>query len=282
MNRRLRVLGAGICWALCCPSASAEGVKNVVRDCYALNRIAAPATPPEAELFVFVDETTELDDNLKQVAIDRATAFLNANRAFTVGRFSAFVQGHYADVVASGAIQPDLSDDQKQSLPRPKVKDFASCRDLQISDARKGLGFAMLGLMNGASTDIIRSDIMASLQLLSKAVTASPSKRKLVLVVSDMLENSSIASFYEKGGMGTVRDTTIKDAEKAGAFGDFGGATVYVLGGAVIPFKEKKAIASYHDPRRLEQLEKFWRAWFDRSNAHLALFGEPSLTVDIK
>jgi hypothetical protein len=260
----------------------ADGVKNVVRDCYANARIDAPSLPAEAEIFVFIDETTVLDDNLKQVAIDRATGFLGENRAFTVGRFSAFVQGHYADLVASGRIQKDFGDDLRNDLPRPKVKDFDGCRNLQIMDAKRGIGYSMLDIMNGASSSIVRSDIIASLKIFSKAVAESSANLKVMFLVSDMLENSSLANFYEKNGLGSVRDNTIKDLEKAAAFGNFTGAKVYVLGSAMIPSKDSKAVASYQDPKKLERLERFWSDWFDRSNAHLVAFGKPSLTVEIK
>jgi len=256
--------------------------KNLVRDCYVHSDIGQPSSAPEAELFVFIDETTVLDNSLKQQAIDRATEFLKENRRFTVGRFSAFVQGHYADLVSDGYMQPDLTSGQRNGLPRPKVKDFDTCRLAQTMEARQGIGYTMLDIMNGATNDIVRSDIMTSLKTFSASVAASSATRKVVFVVSDMLENSSIASFYEKNGLGRVGDDVLRNAEKADAFGDFAGADVYVLGAATFALTDKAAAKSYHEPQRLERLEKFWRDWFARSKAHVVFFGEPTLTINIR
>jgi len=279
---RLRSIAAAAVVVMTISGAHANGINNVVRDCYARAKIDAPAAAADAEIFVLVDETTVFDDNLKQEAIDRATEFLKDNRSFTVGRFSAFVQGHYADLVVTGKVQKDLTSDQRDGLPRPKVKDFDACHNQQIGEAQQGIGYSMLNLMNGASNEIIRSDIISSLQMFSKAVAASPATRKVVFVVSDMLENSSIASFYEKNGLGTVRDSAISDVEKAKAFGDFGHADIYVLGAATMADKDKQAKNSYHDPKKLEKLEHFWRDWFSRSNGTLVAFGVPALTLSIK
>ncbi|MEA2740098.1 MAG: hypothetical protein QOH05_3405 [Acetobacteraceae bacterium] len=272
---------AALLWAVLSPARAAEA-DRIGRDCYAATHIAAPGSTPSASIFVFVDETTLFDDRLKQEAIDEATGFLAANRSFAVGRFSAFVQGRYADITTTGGIQPNLTDEQRYVLPRTQIRDFDVCYARQAAAVKQGIGEAVLGIMNNATSEIVRSDIMTSLQGLSKAVQADPSSRKVVLVVSDMLENSSIASFYEKGGLGTVGDDAIKTAAKAHAFGDFGGAEVYVLGAAVIPAEGKPPGGSYRDPKKLDRLERFWSAWFQSSNAKLVAFGKPTLAVPIK
>jgi hypothetical protein len=280
MILRAFLLAAILCGALT-PAVGAEA-DHIGQDCYATTRITAPKSPLNASIFVFIDETTIFDDRLKQEAIDKATDFLAENRGFAVGRFSAFVQGRYADITAAGRIQPNLTDDQRYVLPRTQIRDFDICYARQVAEVRRGIGEAMLTIMNNATAEIIRSDIMTSLQGFSKAVLADTSTRKVVFVVSDMLENSSIASFYDKGGLGSVSDDVIRQAAKAHAFGDFGGAEVYVLGAAMIPPGGKQPIASYRDPRNLDRLEKFWSLWFQNSNARLMAFGKPALSAPIK
>jgi hypothetical protein len=267
----------------CAPQmAQTAETSRVGSDCYAATKIAAPKAPLAASIFIFVDETTVLDERLKQEAIDLAAGFLAENRGFMVGRFSAFIQGRYADITTTGLIQPNLTDEQRYVLPRTQIRDFDNCYARQNTAVKEGIGEATMEIMANATSEIVRSDIMTSLQGFSKAVAADTSSRKVVLVVSDMLENSSIASFYEKGGLGNVGDGVIKDAAAAHAFGDFGGAEVYVLGGAVIPPQGKQPSGSYRDPKKLDRLEKFWSAWFRNSNAKLVAFGKPALVQPIR
>jgi hypothetical protein len=90
-----------------------------------------------------------------------------------------------------------------------------------------------------------------------------------------MLENSSITSFYAKN---SVRGIDAKaELGKVGTFGDFGGARVYVAGAGSIVTTGKKQVETYRDPKTMDALEMFWREYFTRSNASLAVFGKPSL-----
>jgi hypothetical protein len=253
------------------------------RDCYAVTKIETGPITRDADIFVVLDETTVLDDHLKQQAVDQVSGLLVDNRGFTIWRFSAFIQGRYADLSLRGQISKDLTEEQRYDIPRDRIRRFDTCRSAEIADAKFTVGKTMLEIMNSASNDIARSDIITSLQWVSRAVAESKARRKLVFIISDMLENSSIASFYERGGLGVVNEKVFKDVEKAGLFGDFAGAAVYVLGAAVMPpAKDQKALTSYRDPRRIEALERFWAYWFERSHAKLVAFGKPTISVQIK
>ena len=67
-------------------------------------------------------------------------------------------------------------------------------------------------------------------------------------------------------------------------FGDFGGAGVFVIGGALAPQVGPGGPAGgdYRSPRTLEALAAFWRLYFEHSNAHLVAFGEPALIEPVR
>ncbi|MGC9200284.1 MAG: hypothetical protein ACP5E5_15500, partial [Acidobacteriaceae bacterium] len=73
-------------------------------------------------------------------------------------------------------------------------------------------------------------------------------------------------------------------ADAAHEFGNFGGATVYVLGGAMMPPAQHGTQAEmngYRDPQTLLHLKQFWQGYFAHSDATLAEFGEPALVSPV-
>lgn len=69
------------------------------------------------------------------------------------------------------------------------------------SQTKYGLKVAATALnkaLAGSSSDLAKSDVLAGLKDLSSRVKKSEAKNKVVILASDMLENSSITSFYAK------------------------------------------------------------------------------------
>jgi len=103
-----------------------------------------------------------------------------------------------------------------------------------------------------------------------------------VIIVSDMLENSSITSFYVGSRMRAIDpQAELLKIGNAGIKADFVGARVYVVGAGAI--SEKSADArSYRDPRAMLALEDFWRRWFSASHAEIVEFGKPMPLVEMR
>jgi hypothetical protein len=125
---------------------------------------------------------------------------------------------------------------------------------------------------------------MASLKAISTKVNKSTARNKVVLIVSDMLENSSVSSFYANKGQSVNRIDPVKEmktAEENRLFGDFNGAKVYVIGAGLLPEDSKKG-KSYRDPKTMQALSVFWKSYFDKSNAQLVELGQPALLNPVK
>jgi hypothetical protein len=128
-----------------------------------------------------------------------------------------------------------------------------------------------------ATNDLSKSDILAALKDISDKVRASPASDKVVLLASDMLENSSVSSFYSHNAVRRIDPKAeMMKATAAGLIGDFGGARVYVIGAGLLA-GDAKVKNAYRDPQTMSALKEFWTLYFQKSNASIGEFGAPAL-----
>lgn len=257
------------------PPAQA-GQRDMISSCYGLLKIDTPAPVIQREIFVLVDQTTPVDVALQKALVDSVTAKLVPETAVTIVTFSAFIGDRYANLVFSGVLERPPSQAERDDMPKRKLRDLDTCLAQQAQFAKTKTAEAMVAGFGTPSTDIARSDILASLKDISVNVVGnSPAERRDVLLISDMLENSSITSFYAKNSV--KRIDAKAELAKVGDFGDFAGANIYIAGAGTINIQGKKQIETYRDPKTMDALEGFWREYFSRSNATMAAFGKPSL-----
>lgn len=243
-----------------------------------------PAADPDTELFIAIDQTTVLNQDLKQLVADNVKSFLTLGNGFTVLAFSAYTQGHYTEVLASGRLEAPLAPEVRNDIAKPVLARLDQCMLRQRQQASQLAGLALRGAFGAASSGIAKSDVLASLKAVSALVRGSRARSKVVLVVSDMLENSSVADFYADQGRAVRRIDPARElraAEDNQLVGDFGGARVYVLGAGLLPDEGPKAKA-YRDPRTMQQLGAFWSAYFSKSHAQLVEFGQPALLAPMR
>jgi len=267
----------GIC------GASLAGVVNEVPSCYKANKLERQLPAPAREIFVLVDQTTLFDEKLQNSVFENTWGYLGQDSSYTVVSFSAFSQGRYTEVVSSGIIEPPFPVKERDSTSVRLLNSFDECMKGQEAWAKKRAVEAVKKTFVAASRDLAKSDILAALKDVSALVKSSPAKDKVLFVVSDMLENSTISSFYA----GSTRVRAIEPAkelaaaEKAGMFGDFGGARVFVLGAGLIgPAGDSKS--SYRDPKTMNALRQFWTQYFEKSGARLEQFGQPALLQPVR
>ena len=167
---------------------------------------------------------------------------------------------------------PDLLARQRDGISVPLLKKLDGCLGRQSAYGSR-LALATVGkAVDGASATLGKSDVRASLAQLSGRVATSRARQRLVIVVSDMLENSSITSFYSKRTLRRIDpQTELAKATAAGAIADFGGARVFVAGAALIPDN------GYRGEVELNALQRFWQLWFQSAKAKLVEFGRPNL-----
>ena len=282
-RRRVAAATSWLLVALAACGSAYAGVVNEVPSCYKANKLDVPTAAPARELFVLVDQTTMLDEKLQASVLENTWGVLAANSAYVVASFSAFSQGRYTEVLSAGVLEPSFPEKDRDSTSVRLLVAFDGCMKGQLAWARKRTVDAIKKSFAAASPELAKSDILAALKDMSSLVKASRAKDKVLFVVSDMLENSSVTSFY--AGNAKVRsiepNKELAAAERAGLVGDFGGARVFVLGAGIIgPAGDSKA--SYRDPKTMRDLREFWLKYFEKSGAALEQFGQPALLQPIR
>ena len=271
------IFGLLVTSSLLTSSQVMAGQMDAVHTCYNA-KITAPNVNLATELFIIIDQTTPFDTGLKQLVADNVRPFLRSNQAFSVTQFSAFTQGHYTDVLVSGKLDAMLSQEQRNDISKPVLAKFDQCIAIQAKQASRLLGGAMKSAFGDGSDNISKSDVLASLKDISIKVKQSKADRKVVLISSDMLENSSITSFYSKQAVRLITpDKELKLAIDNQMLGDFGGAKVYVIGAGLLAEDAKQAKGVYRSPQIMQALSTFWKGWFQKSNAEVIEFGQPAL-----
>ncbi|MRW91677.1 hypothetical protein GJ699_16920 [Duganella sp. FT80W] len=263
--------------ALLLSGAALAGNTDAVPSCA---HQALPVFPPIArELMVAIDQTTLLDSSLQQSVANAIKPFLSAGNRFSIVVFSAYTQGHYTDVLVSGGLDAPLPSQARDDIAKPLLVRLDLCQQRQREQAAQAASQALRAAFQGSSGHIARSDIYASLRATSSIIRRSAAPDKVVLIVSDMLENSSVANFYGDAGKSVRNIITAREmriVENNHLLADFGGARVYVIGAGLLA-DDAAHNKSYRDPKTMQALQAFWSAYFSKSNARLMEFGQPAL-----
>lgn len=246
------------------------------KGCYEIYGIEV-APKINTAFFVLIDETTHFDKKLQEQVISNALAFTKSSNHIFIGKFSALIGGGYNEPVFEFAIDRRLNDDERYTISKATLAKVDKCLKDQIGFVKKSVQSAISSTF--AKKSIGKSDILYALDDFSKSVIEPiNADRKIVLLASDMLENSTITSFYANNHIRQINHKKeLSIVEENRIFGDFGGASIYVVGAGLIPNSK-----SYVDPKKLNNLKIFWNDYFNKSNATLEYFGTPALKKSIQ
>ena len=255
-------------------------MQNDVPSCYAANRLQ-PAVPNGYTrlIYVMIDQTVSWNNDLAASVLANLNGALQPGTKFVIAAFSAFAQGRYLDVLHTGVIEAPMPPEQVDNTAISTTKIFDACLADQRRYAVNMADATVQSAFQGSVSSLQHSDIMSALQVVSAPIVADPAMHKILLLASDGLENSGITSFYSHGAARDINPAhEINSAAAASLFGNFGGAKIYVIGGALPP----PNASVYRAPKLLHDLAAFWRLYFTRSNAQLADFGEPALIQPVQ
>jgi fructose-specific component phosphotransferase system IIB-like protein len=289
----LAVAGAGV---LLCPPAwaskpgetkgAAVPRDHAIPSCYEQWRdLSQVPRALNGDLTVVIDQTTFLDARMRQIVSETVERLLRPGIQVSIVSFSAFLPGRYLDVLVSGRIEAPVSGKQRDYVPKRQLLQSDQCLEEQMAFARRLIGSSLDASFAAADVTLARSDILAALHDIGRRIGDASADNRMVLIVSDMMENSSITSFYRAGQLRVVdAEAELKLVARSGIRTDFRGARVFVIGaglGLSRPVAAGQGIA-YRDPRAMLALEDFWRRWFAASNGELVEFGKPTPLVQIK
>lgn len=262
------------------------GVANDIPSCYVANKLTIPAPATEMELFVLVDQTTPLDSALQDSVRENMGRLVKPGTAFVIGSFSSFGQGRYMEVLSAGTLEGPIDTKLRDDISVKLLRNFDACMTGQVDFGRKTAAAALNKALSGNQPNLAKSDVMGSIKDLSSRVKQSTARNKIVFIISDMLENSGISTFYANRNVRAVDFAAeLKKAESAQVIGDFGGARIFVLGAGLVQENlagRNRDSGVYRDPKTMSNLRHFWEQYFARSNAKLVEFGAPALLVPVQ
>ncbi|KDM91863.1 hypothetical protein [Photobacterium galatheae] len=260
--------------------ASASTLRNDVPSCTETVPSEYYQLSNEREFVILVDKTMahSLDKEIKSELYQGIKRFIQPGDKVQLVEFSSFVQDSYIKVAFNGQLDTPIHDDHKKYVKKSVLKQLDKCLDKQhqfmLSKLGQGLKSAFEAQAKPTNTELIGALSDISNQILVN----STAQRKVVLLISDMLENSDISSFYKNNKTQLIHPAQELEKFRASeVFANFNQADVYVIGTGVIPGNQQ-----YISSQKMNRLERFWKGYFEQSNAKLLGFGKPMLLTDIQ
>ena len=268
-----------------CTSFLFLGMMSLYADstsCYDIYKSSVkPNVAIERAVFVLVDETTIFNEKLQEQIIKNTLSKIAPANYIYIGKFSAFIDNHYNEKMFEFKIDIPLSSDQRYYERKDTLAKIDKClKDQQGYVAGQIVQSIKKSFLN-PNDDIAKSDVLYALQDFGQNVISQvEAKEKIVILASDMLENSTITSFYAKGATRLIQpEIELNKVEKSNLFSNFDNSKIYVIGTGLISSKDNNK--TYRDPKILASLKDFWTKYFVKSNGNLVEMGQPALKNDI-
>ena len=260
--------------------ARSEEIPPPLLTCYELIGKNEEAPSVKESLTVLIDQTVGFQPREITEITQHVTSWMTSGREVFIYSFSSNSGNENVIRVYAVRVNPEADEDWKNWLKKSQRQRFEACEREQPEEARKRVKFTVGSILNGSSTSIPRSEILNSLQLVSEGIKMGAAKRKVVFIASDMLENSSMISFYQNRKLRKINPESImRDVEKNKLLANFGGAEIYIYGIAYLPSSPKVTRVG---PDLTRPLVEFWKNYFVRSNSSPHEFGQPALLGEVK
>lgn len=267
---------------LLAPATLLAAERNDLPSCYSQAKIDSFRSAPSGRMLtVVVDQTTPLTQDLQKTAWGHIKRFMQPGDKLRLYSFSAYLEGHYTQLQYAGELEKPIDPKVLGDVPMMATRKFDACLKGQPALLFQHFGKAFANAMGKSSSDIPRSEILFSLKAISDDLkTAEGVDENVVLLMSDMLEYSDFGSFYTHNGIREINpDAELAKVAKQNLLADFAGARIYVHGAAFVPTQAKNG---YRSGKMIQNLERFWSAYFEKSNAELKGFGNPELTTALQ
>lgn len=264
------------------PAALMAAERNDVPSCYSQAKIDEFRSAPSGRMLtIVVDQTTPLTPDLQRTAWGHIKRFMQPGDKIRLYSFSAYLEGHYTRLQYAGELEQPIGVKVLGNVPMMATRKFDQCLKGQVPLMFQGFGKAFANAMGKSSSDIPRSEILFSLKAIGDDLkTAKDVNENVILLMSDMLEYSDFGSFYQSNGIREITPATeIAKVEKQNLLAEFSGARVYVHGAAFVPTEAKNG---YRSGKMIQNLEAFWKTYFEKSNGELKGFGNPELTTSVE
>lgn len=257
--------------------SATAGQGDDFKSCYSIMGGDILSKPASDELFVLIDHTIELDNRMKGKVRKKILDFIDSGKKISIITFSTYNDDHYTKRLVEGQLDFPLTEEERNATGKTVLKKFDHCLVKQEKHGRALIDKALVEGLAGQNKDIPNSEILINLQRIAESMIANsevPNKR--ILIVSDMIENSDIMSFYSSGKVALdTPNESIGKLKQADVIADFSKSDVYVFGAG-------HGAKGYKRGGQMRKLNNFWKTYFTQSNASLKGWGQPELFEKIK
>ena len=233
-------------------------------------------------IYVIVDQTVIYDDNIQSNVLSKIKPLIDFGTEITIIKFSTFSEGHYTSIVADYKIENRLIEDVRNDISRHKLKKFDKCMDHKLVEIKKVIPGILYDTLNESNESIAHSELFKTFQEISLLTKFKKDKgQRTLIIVSDMLENSSASSFYKNNKIKVINtNDEIKKVIVSGYKADFLNAHVYVIGAGLLATKYRNKVSS--NDKIMNSIRLFWNQYFKDSHAVVYGFGMPELLDKIE
>lgn len=227
------------------------------------------------EVLVIIDQTVGFPGDVRQQVINIVDGLAQPGTLLVLGSFSTYSPQTFARPFSSFLFEAGIPADQVRQVNRRARDALGQCLGQMRDRGRRQLRTALDQQFHAARPSIGQSDIMNSIQQFGNHIRAARTRDRIMIIVSDMLENSSVTTFYANRALRRIDpQAELRKAETSRLFAQLGGARVYVIGMGAFSGQQGAA------PRNIDamqRLERFWAAYLRRSGASLVVIGQPLL-----
>lgn len=214
------------------------------------------------EVYLLIDKSTYFSQKDKDTVLKKISPFIKSNTKINVYSFTEYGKDSKNENFGSYYIYSNLTNNEEDDISRSKVKKITHClNEVKI--------FTYNGIKNGLEKgtrkkedNISKSEILRNLKIYSKNnIRYSKAKRKVVVIMSDMLENSKHISFY-KNGLVKLLDINkeLELVKKRNLLAAFNDSEIYVYGLGSVEVNSSKE--DNRDSDVLDNLADFWDEYF--------------------
>lgn len=262
-------------------SLAANAARNDIPDCYTYaNLTKFKPADSQRELVIAVDETTSLSEDLQKESLSHVLRFLKEGDRVLIYKFSAYTQDSHNELLFAGNWQSHPDQSVQDDLPSGDNNKLNACLAQQKNFFQVQIAKAMKIGFGSPSHQIARSDILMSLKQISNELKDEERSNKKLFLISDMLENSDVTSFYQNNMIKQIDPAAeMKKTESADLLASLRGIDTYVMGAGFIQHNAKYG---YRSTKLVQSLQSYWENYFSSSGSKLRAFGAPSMGQEIQ
>ena len=293
MNTAMRIsipLLAGIFWVQLAagdwqPSVAGES------SCYAKVGIKEPPPLIKRGLLVLVDNTVEFDQRIRDEILRKIIAFMSEHdRPSGIAKdpkkdpkigdgdrviimsFSHYGSDRFTGIRGDWRLEQLLVN--TGGVPRSDLRDLRRCLARQVQYRRSYIQDRLGAIYKDSDRDIPKTELIWTLVRTSRELIPIFEVEEIfLLIVSDMMENSDITSFYMRG-KAIDPNAQMRKMEKTDVIANYSGVNVYVMGAG---YTEDRS----HPTKVMRKVKNFWQQYIERAGGRLCELGTPLMFGNI-